>query len=194
MEANYEQQLEEMREQMAILRRKVNSQALVNEQLMRRAMADKFSSVDYWKIAGIVINIFTIPFMAFALSSVIKVSWQLTVFTVMMLLFGLIWIIYNYNVMKSSYLLSENLREVYDRIQRQKKLDSRYKCIAYPLLAVFFTWFTIEVYQINGGELGMSVGGIIGGLIGIAIGMSFMHRYNRTLKETEDQIEKFTEE
>ncbi len=195
MEANLEQQqLEEMREKMAILRRKIDSQALINEQLMRRVMADRLSFVDYSKIVGIVLNVFVIIFLNYMFTEVIKVSWQLTLYTTLMLLFAIIWDIYNYNVVKSSYLLSENLRVVYDRIQRQKRLNRRYKCIAYPLLVVFFTWFAVEVYQLSGGEYAMSAGAIVGGVIGGLIGGFLMHRYNRILKDTQDQIEKFTEE
>ncbi len=194
METNFDQiQLDEMRQQMAILRNKLDSQALLNEKLMRRAMADRFSYVDRQKIMAIVWNLVAIPFVYYVFSVVVQLSWQIIAFTMFFQVLAVVWVVWTYKIVRSRYLLSDNLKEVYERIQLQKKRDRQWKFIAYPFIVVFFAWVLIELFQKTGG-LAMSVAGAVGCLVGLICGLIMMYRYNKTLKETESQIQLFSED
>ncbi len=87
------------------------------------------------------------------------------------------------------------MREVSRRILLRRKYDRQWKTIAWPLLVVWFAWFFIETSYANGhfSLSPFSAGGIAGGFIGIIFGSIYMHRYNTTLRQLEQQIKDFAE-
>ena len=84
MDTNNHLELEQMRAQLGILKQKLEKQDIVNERLMRKSMKSKMS----WINKYLVIVIFAIPFVAFAMLPMVhemNISWWWYGFTLVMM-------------------------------------------------------------------------------------------------------------
>ncbi|MBQ2414042.1 MAG: hypothetical protein II315_03865, partial [Rikenellaceae bacterium] len=59
-------ELEQMRDQIAILRRKLDKETIINERLLRRAMHDKVRGITRDNRAMIIVGTLSIPYTFFA--------------------------------------------------------------------------------------------------------------------------------
>ena len=125
MDTNNHLELEQMRAQLGILKQKLEKQDIVNERLMRKSMKSKMS----WINKYLVIVIFAIPFVAFAMLPMVhemNISWWWYGFTLVMMTGSIIadWYI---NYMRDDVFLRGNLVETAERLSRMKRLRLFFK-------------------------------------------------------------------
>lgn len=184
-------QLEEMRSQMAILQDKLNKESIVNERLLRESMKHRYSSIDnYLKLQLWLLPLIFIGFTLFVLAY--DLSWYPTIFLFMASTYAVIFDT-KVNKLKKDAFTSDNLIATALRLQRAKKLSFYEMWINMPLLLVWFIWFMVDFLQhLTHGNFSSlpseAIGGIIGGLIGAACGFIYDFKLYNKQQKTRQQI------
>ena len=189
-------ELQEMKEQLALLMRKLEKEIIVSERLIRKAMKEKA----YWLRRNLIIEsivcLMMIPFFIWILPGISKVSTQFCIISVAFMLLAVFYSYYMYSRFHPKKFIEGNLIEVRKETLRFKKLTLRWTyCIGIPFLIVYIIFFIYEKMQFYQGELlkivlicgavGFFLGGIIGGLQ--------LKRTLRTANEILKQIEELEE-
>lgn len=189
-------QLEEMREQMATLKKKLNEQEIVNDRLIRRSTKRTAGNISRTYVWLIVLAVLMVPYgyWAFVEISGFSIAFWIGTSIFMLVCGGAT--LYNKRNLSEDNLMKNSLVEVQHKMARAKKFDADWLLFGIPALLVWLAWFFYEVYRVNNCDLlhqPMFWGGCFGGLIGAIIGLSVHFRTQRQYQEIIDQIEDFTE-
>ena len=188
-------ELQEMREQMAALKEKLNTQEVVNDRLIRDILLQKKKSVDknIWVVG--LSGLYTITFGNLAFSYWGVSSWFLIGTTMLMLVCFLMTLI-PHNWVKKADIQSGNLLVAAKQVRRLRKLYKNWKIVGIILAIIWAAWLffefsaAIENKQILYLLIGVSVvGGIIGGIIGLKISRKVMHTLDEMIQEIEEMSE-----
>ena len=200
MDTNNHLELEQMRAQLGILKQKLEKQDIVNERLMRKSMKSKMS----WINKYLVIVIFAIPFVAFAMLPMVhemNISWWWYGFTLVMMTGSIIadWYI---NYMRDDVFLRGNLVETAERLSRMKRLRLRQTIIGLCLIVIWLAWLFFELYTNTSAAdpdsvqhvmgIGYMYGSGIGAVLGLIIGLRLCFKLQRTNDEIINDIEELT--
>ena len=200
MDTNNNFELEQMRAQLGILKQKLEKQDIVNERLMRRSMKSKMS----WINKYLIIAIFVIPFVAFAMLPMVfqmGISWWWYGFTLVMTIGSVIadWYI---NYLRDDVFMQDNLIETAGRLTRMKRLRLRQTIIGLGIVVVWLAWLFYELYTKTHAagdgtvEHGMGIGymyGVgIGAVLGGILGLKIFFKMQRTNDEIINDIEELT--
>jgi len=197
-ETNFDNsQLDDMRRQMSVLQKKLEQQEIVNDKLVRRSMKAKMS----WIKKYLVIVIFAIPFVAFAMLPMVYstgVSWWCYGFTIVMMIAEVCadWYV---NYVPSDFFQKDNLVETARKLTDMKQLRKWCTIINMVVFVLWLLWLVAELWLSysnaadNSHAKVMAVstlsGVVIGTLIGVPIGLHIYFRMQRTTDEIIDQIE-----
>ena len=188
-------ELQEMREQLAALKEKLNKQEVVNDRLIRDVLIKKKKSVDknIWFVGICGLITITIGNLAFSYWGVS--SWFLIGTTVLMLVSFLLTII-PHNWVKKADIQSGNLLVAAKQARRLRKLYKDWEIIGIVLAVIWLAWLFIEfsavienkqmLYILVGASV---VGGTIGGIIGLKISRKVMHTLDEMIQEIEEMSE-----
>lgn len=191
---NYE--LEEMRQQMQTLKKKLEQQEIVNDRIIRKSMKRNVSSINHRNLAVCILALFMIPYCYWAFIVLAHFSMAFWVATA---LFNVACIVYTYyntkDIMRPS-LLQEDLLDVRRKVARAKKLDSQWLLVGIPFIVLWISWFAYEAYKVNGmdGLMGFGFAALIGGTIGGILGFRMHFKTQRQYQEIIEQIEDLTAE
>lgn len=186
---NQNNELELMRQQLAILNKKLEGQEIVNDRLMREAMKNKMSWIK--KFIWTEIIIVPISILIFLL---IAVCFHLSFGPVVVV--GILCVIdvvldYKINKIGDEEFLQGNLTETATKLIRMKKLRVIQIAVEIPVLIIWAIWFSIDFfYHIpsEGSMHGVMVAGIIGGGIGGIIGAVVVYIILRKMQHTNDEV------
>ena len=188
-------ELQEMREQMAALKEKLNKQEVVNDRLIRDVLIKKKKSVDknIWFVGICGLITITIGNLAFSYWGVS--SWFLIGTTILMLVCFLMTLI-PHNWVKKADIQSGNLLVAAKQVRRLRKLYKDWEIIGIVLAVIWLAWLFIEFSaaienkQILYFLIGASViGGIIGGIIGLKVSRNIVHTLDEMIQEIEETSE-----
>ena len=191
-------ELQEMREQLALLNRKLEKEHILNEKLMRKAMGKRIKKYqrDNW-IAAFVILVIAVP--CFGL-----ITWKagtsiyFFIVTIIYLLSAIVFNFYTWRPIRQEDFLSGNLCEVSKHLVTIKKLYIRWRTFGIPFVILWLLWFVYELSEsyngtdesVKGLVRGILTGGIIGGIGGAIVGtiayLKMKKDLNKTIKEIED--------
>ena len=188
-------EMDEMRQQMETLKKKLNAQEIVNDRLMRRSMKSKMS----WINRYLVFEIFLIPFVAITMLLLIaqfNISWWWYGFTLLMVIADVCadWYI---NYLPDNAFQKNDLLETSKKLERMKQLRRWSTIVGFCVLIFLSVWLFVELWFTRNeseNSIAMMAGFVIGSLIGIAIGLYIYFKMQRTNDEIIDQIEDLTEE
>lgn len=195
-------ELEQMREQMAVFKERLDKQQIINEQLVRTSMGSKLSWIKNFVWGEIIaVPILLIIMALFHAGN--GLSWWLYGF----LAIGLIadatgdFII---NRIPKSQLLSGDLVETSKRLVQMKKQRTSWFVAGVIFLVIWLVWFCIEVAMRldcgctlphHGTVVAIMIGAIVvGGLIGGVIAWFILRKMQRTNNQLIEQIEQITKE
>lgn len=185
-------ELEEMRRQIGLLKKKLDNEAIVNDRVMRRVMKEKVNSVERYLVRVIVIGVCAMLLMYYDCAVLFHLSAELLVFTEVLLLAAVVFIVNNKRLINSSGMMDCNLVEECKKLVRFKKREIRYLYVSIPLLVVWLAWFLLELYErtsdpVEGRILVISC--IIGGILGAVIGFNMFRKMLRNINDVIAQIE-----
>ena len=188
-------ELQEMREQLAALKEKMNAQEMVNDRLIRDILIKKKKSVDknIWLVG--ICGLFTATIGNWAFFYLGVSTWFLIGTTVLMLASFLLTII-PHNWVKKADIQSGNLLVAAKQARRLRKLYKDWEIISIIPAIIWAAWLFIEytaaiedkqmLYILIGAS---AIGGIIGGIIGLVLSRKTIHTLDEMIQEIEEMSE-----
>ena len=194
-------EFEEMRQQLDILKNKLDNQALINDKLIRQSMLNKMSFMKKYTWVSFLVLLF-IYYGYNEVRILFNMSWWFYGFTVLVMTFTVCFDAYINHVNKKEFL-NGDLIAASLQMQRMKKLRKRSLLYGIFFMTIWVSWFVIELYNgsgaANGGEntsmfYGMLVGGGVGLIAGVAIGIWLYLRMQRINSDIISQIDEITKD
>ena len=169
-------ELNEMREQLATLKKRLEGQEIVNDRLIKEAMGRKLSSLNNSAIWICIVCLVMIPLGYFNFQRMGH-STAFCIATSALFLISLIATIVSHYRIHKRDIYSGNLVTVYKEVARMKKIYQSWHYWSIPMLIVWFGWMEYELYINQANEdmfalLMISASGIFGGIIGGIIGFT----------------------
>ena len=187
--------LENMRQQMATLKNKLNQQEIISDRLVRRSMKNEVNTIARRYYIIMAVGLFMVPYgyWCFVILGGLSVFFWIVTSIFMLVCAGATY--YTLRKINDPNMMNRNLVEASRRVASAKKFEANWLFFGIPAVVVWFAWFMYEAYQIHGGALsnGFFWGGCIGGIIGAICGLSLNFRTQRQFQEIIDQIEDLTE-
>lgn len=198
-ENNTMMELEQMREQMQVLRNKLDTQEIVNDKLVKNSIKSKMS----WIKKFVYFEFLLIPFMAlmgYVFKEMFNLSWFCYAF---ILVLCVIDVVLDYRINVASLDLEKvekhNLSDTLQKLVAMKQMRAKAFFIMMLLSILLFMWSSIEMWQntsTNTFNTNILYGGLVGGIIGFFVGIYISIRIYRKMQTTNDeliaQIEEFT--
>ena len=194
-------EFEEMRQQLDILKNKLDNQALINDKLIRQSMLNKMSFMKKYTWVSF-LGLLFIYYAYYEAREMFNLSWSFYGFTVIFVTFSVCFDAYINHVNKKDFL-NGDLIAASLQMQRMKKIRKKSLLYGLPLITIWVSWFVIELYNgsgaANGGEntsmfYGMIVGCVVGLIVGVAIGIWIYLRMQRINSDIIKQIDELTKE
>ena len=185
-------ELQEMREQMAALKEKLNKQEVVNDRLIRDVLSQKMKVINKngW-ISGLC-GLFVITFGNFVFYQMGLSTWFLIGTAAMMILcVAVTWISHSW--VNSNEIANGDLLRVAKQAYRLQKEYKNWKYIALPMILAWGVWLGLEytaIVQDTTIVLVTMSGGVVGGLIGGIIGF----RQNKKVINELDEMIRYIKE
>ena len=188
-------ELEEMRQQLQVLKDKVEKQGVLNEQLVRKSIKDKMNDIRRTIYKLIVVVILAIP-LWIMIKYQQNLSWPVTIFTILMMVVSVGFDLYINRMDVGS--TGSDLKETANRLVEMKKrrsLQEKIACLV--VVPIWLVWLGYEFYQnAQDQESGiiMLISMAIGVIIGGAFGLSIFFKMQRKNDEMIEQINELLKE
>ena len=186
-------ELNEMKEQIALLRKALEKETIVNEKFIRTSMRDKLKAVKRRSYILCAIVIAVCPLWANPIFNYHSLWFKWV--TIAFLLIAVVYEIYCNQLLSTQNYLCGNLVDEARKLNRYKQLARQWHRFSIPFLFVWLSWFVYEAAS-NGGFMARNIliGGLIGGAIGGFIGWRIYRKGQNAVSEAISQIEELTEE
>jgi hypothetical protein len=188
--------MEEMRQQMTILKDKLNKQEIINERMMRKAMKKNVVDINrrYLIIASIGLLMIPYGYWAFVMMGGMSIGFWL------MCSFGMIvsfcYTLWNGKDLRDKHLLDTDMLTARKKVARAKKRDHDWLKFGIPFGIIFILYFAYEAYRLYGvdGDWQLIIVGVVCALIGCAVGVKLHFNTQRKYQDIIDQIDDLTME
>ena len=183
-------ELEEMRQQMAILKDKLESQTIVNDRFIRRSIKRNVSTINRRYLVMTIIALAMIPYgyWAFVMLNGLSVALWIALCVLMLAVVGFIYI--NGSVLRDYNLMGGNLVEVRRKLALAKKRDGNWPWFGIPVAVAWASWAIYEMAQKTGGNEYLVpcciVGILVGALVGLKVHFKTQRHYRDVLEQLED--------
>ena len=183
----------ELREQLALFKQRLNQQEIINDRLMRRSMNACISVFTKGSVITDFIGLLCMPFVFWAFSKM-GVSWYLTLILLLGVIIELAYNIICHRQIQRLFTEGNDLLAVRRGLLEFKKRERLQMLISLPLLALWalaLCW-QLGVFADNPTErvAAIGIGAGIGFFIGILIGFCGyfweMRRVNRSIREIDE--------
>lgn len=200
-ENNTMMELEQMREQMQVLRNKLDTQEIVNDKLVKNSVKSKMS----WIKKFVYFEFLLIPFIAliwYGLKEVFNLSWFCYASILVLCVIDVVWD-YRINVaaLDLEKVEKHNLSDTLQKLVAMKQMRAKAFFIMISLSIPLFMWTSIEMWQnISTGTITFiddmptnivyigAYAGLVGGIIGFFVGIYISIRIYRKMQATNDEI------
>ena len=187
-------ELNNMRQQMETLKKKLEKQEIVNDRIIRQSMKKTASSISVRYYIVMALGLLMVPYMYFVFYEHFGLSLAFSIASGLFMLVCTAATYYNSRNLSNSNMMHGNLLDVRRRMARAKKFDANWLFFGIPAIIVWLGWLGYEFYQKDGDTaLAMIIGAVIGGIIGAIIGFSMHFKTQRQYQEIIDQIEEMEE-
>lgn len=186
-------ELEQMRAQIGALKEKLDKQAIINDQHIRRSMKSRMSDINKTVTATIFLGVFALVYSTWFFYRQ-GCSIGFTILTGLMLAVCLgLTIVQKINLGKMD-LSKGNLVETASYLSTLKRHYQNWYKIAIPMLVIWFGLMMYEMTQILdlkssmaiGFYCGAATGAIIGGIAGFRINMKIVRKTTEILEQIEE--------
>lgn len=188
-------ELEQMREQMQMLREKLDKQEIVNDKLVKNSVKSKMS----WIKRFVYIEFLLLPFIAlvwFGIKEIFNLSWLNYTIMMVMCTIDAVWD-YRINVtsLNIDKVESNCLTDTMQKLIEMKQMRAKSFFIMLPLLLLWLMWTGVEMWQYKSTITfkedfltGAVYGGLGGLIIGIPISIYAAFRIYRNMQNTNDEL------
>ena len=142
-------ELENMRQQMNTLKKKLEQQEIVNDQMIRRSMKATASNINRTYLWLMAIGILMVPYGYWAFVILSHFSIAFWIATSILMLVSTVATYYNKRNVSDANLMTNNLVDVRRRMARAKKFDADWLFFGIPAIILWLAWFFYEVYKQN---------------------------------------------
>ena len=188
-------ELEQMREQMQMLREKLDKQEIVNDKLVKNSVKSKMS----WIKRFVYIEFLLLPFIAlvwFGIKEMFNLSWlNYAIMMVMCTIDAVCDYRINVTSLNIDKVESNCLTDTLQKLITMKQMRTKSFFIMLPLLLLWLMWTCFEMWQyvstITFEEdfmTGAAYGGLAGGVIGVFVGLYAAFRIYRKMQNTNDEL------
>ncbi len=188
-------ELNNMREQLEILKRKIEHEERMGEKQIRRAMRKKMSYINRQGLFFVLLALSAIPFFIWS-RRILPISDTFCWVTCGFLAVAALYTHLIHSKLSAEDITQEHLVTVARKLTALKRSYTRWLFFSIPFLVFWICWYIRELKTILSPEIyttvliGCAVGGVIGGLIG-----TYKHiRVQRSCSEMLEQIEDITKE
>lgn len=183
----------EMREQLATLKKQLDTQEIINDRLLKEAMSGKLSRINGQAIWIGVICLIMMP-LGYLNFQRIGHSTAFCVVTSALFFICFVTMFLSHYRLRKRDIYSGDLVTVYTEVARMRKIYKSWHYWSIPMLIVWFGWMEYEIYLNMAQEdftllLTISCSAIFGGIIGGIIGLRIHKRTLRTAEDLLRQIE-----
>ena len=193
---NNDFELENMRQQMTTLKKKLDQQEIVNDHFLRRSMKKEVNNINHRYNIIMALSVLMVPYGYWCFVVLIHLSISFWIVTSIFMLICGAATFYNSRKISDPNLMNHNLVEARKKVASAKKFEANWLLFGIPAVILWFSWFVYEIYQIQGGDFnnGFFWGGCIGGIIGAFFGIKMHFKTQRQYQDIIDQIEDITSE
>ena len=186
-------EISEMREQLAALKKQLDTQEIVNDRLIKEAMLGKLSSMNRSAIWMCAVCLIMIP-LGYLNFQRLGHSIAFCVATSVLFVICLVATISSHYRLRKRDIRNGDLITTYTEVARMRKIYKSWHYWSIPMLILWFGWWEYEIYQTMAHEdltmmLIISGSGIFGGVIGGIVGLRIHKRTLRTADDLLRQIE-----
>ena len=186
-------ELNEMKEQISLLRRKLEKETIVNEKLIRSSMRDKLKAVKRRSYILCAVVIGACPLWASPIFDFHSI-WFKGV-TIAFLFIAVAYEIYCNQLLSTQNYSNGNLIDEARKLNRYKQLSRQWHWFSIPFLFIWLSWFVYEATSVGDFHANnILIGGLIGGVIGGTIGFTIYRKGQNAVSEVIEQIEELTGE
>ncbi len=183
-------ELDEMRQQMAILKDKLENQTIVNDRFIRRSIKRGVSTINKRYLVIGIIALAMIPYGYWAFVMIGGLSVALWIASCLMMLIVVGFMIYNSRDMRDNALMNGNLLDVKRKVTQAQKRDANWLWFGIPMALAWGAWAVYEMSQKMGDNEYIVpcciVGVLVGALIGLKVHFKTQSRFNEIIEQIED--------
>ena len=140
------QELEELRSQVAEFKNRVEQQEIVSRRLLKEAMKGHVSWIKQMSIWGSVGELVILPFLVYALRSIVGVSWLPIIAVGLMLVCEAVFNFWNVSTIRDKYLAVDDVLSAQQRLITFKRREKLYTFGILPFLFLWVVWLLFDVY------------------------------------------------
>jgi hypothetical protein len=140
------QELEELRSQVAEFKNRVEQQEIVSRRLLKEAMKGHVSWIKQMSIWGSVGELVILPWLVYALRSIVGVSWLPIIVIVFVIVGEAVFNFWNVSSIRDKHLAVDDVLSVQQRLITFKRRDKLYTFSILPFLFLWFVWLLFDVY------------------------------------------------
>ena len=139
------QELEELRSQVAEFKKRVEQQEIVSRRLLREAMKGHVSWIKRMSIWGSVGELVILPFLVYALRSVVGVSWMPIIVLGLMLVGEAVFNFWNVSTIRDKHLAVDDVLSAQQRLITFKRREKLY---TFGILPFLFLWVVLLLFDV----------------------------------------------
>ena len=186
---------EEMRQQMNILKEKLQKQEIVNEKVFRRSTRKSLKGINRRYTFVSILCILMVPYSYWAFVKLTGMSIWLWLATCVLMLSAFVYTQYTGRFI-SSRVFEKDLVQARAKVAKAKKLDHDWLKIGIPLIVLWLAYFGYEMYKVTGGEdsIYIVVMCVVCALLGGAVGLKIHFKNQDNYEQVIEEIDDFTKE
>ena len=140
------QELEELRSQVAEFKNRMEQQEIVSLRLLKEAMKGHVSWIKQMSIWGSVGELVILPFLIYALRSIVGVSWLPIIGVVLMLVGEAVFNFWNVSTIRNKHLAVDDVLSAQQRLITFKRREKLYTYGILPFIFLWVVWLLFDVY------------------------------------------------
>ena len=185
-------ELDEMRQQMAILKNKLDDQTIVNDRLIRRAVKNSVSTINKRYLVISIIAFVMIPYGYWAFVKLNGLSIPLWIAMSVLMLAVIGFCIYNGHEMRKNDFVSDNLLDTKRKTLKAQKRDAMWPYFGIPVAIGWAAWVGWEMTQkLEGDFLKYFIPWFIicitvGALLGLKVHFKTQRHFRDIIEQIED--------
>lgn len=190
-------ELENMRQQLATLKSKLEQQEIINDRLIRESLGKKLRRVKCQKWSKLIFILFAMLYVPAMLYWLLNLPVWFCIVSLLFFAIAAVYDFYYMNGISNRDMSRQQMLDTSRRVARMKKMNARWLWFSIPFSIVWIATMTYlmctsDSFITKNNLEGALYGGAIGLVIGLAIGAYVYIRQQRQAQAIIDQIDEIT--